>query len=185
MADEGFFERVYDMVRRIPAGRVTTYGTVAAMLGTPGRARYVGFAMHASPGMKAGVPCHRVVFADGSLVPGFAFGGEGAQRRMLEDEGVAFLPNGHVDMAACFWGGEVPGAEAADPDDETAEASSPPACTCSPRCSTTSATSRTCAAGVESVLGTLEAGRWRRDVGPTSRCSTATSCPPTWRTIPR
>lgn len=100
---DGFFESVYDVVRQVPRGCVVTYGQVAALLGMPRRARYVGFAMHASPGMAGGVPCHRVVFADGRLAAGFAFGGEGEQRRMLEDEGVTFLPNGKVDLARCRW----------------------------------------------------------------------------------
>lgn len=101
--DEGFFERAYNVVRQIPRGRVATYGQIAAMMGEPRKARYVGFAMHASPGVAGGVPCHRVVFADGSLAPGFAFGGPGAQRAMLEDEGVAFTPSGRVDMQRCRW----------------------------------------------------------------------------------
>lgn len=103
VAEDGFFEQCYEVVRQVPAGRVTTYGQVAALLGNPRRARFVGFAMHASPGMAAGVPCHRVVFKDGSLARGFAFGGEGVQRRMLEEEGVAFLPDGRVDMDRHLW----------------------------------------------------------------------------------
>ena len=51
-------------------------------------------------------PCHRVVFRDGSLAPGFAFGGPGAQRALLEAEGVTFLPDGRVDMARHQWTGE-------------------------------------------------------------------------------
>ena len=101
--DEGFFERAYNVARQIPCGRVATYGQIAAMMGEPRKARYVGFAMHASPGVAGGVPCHRVVFADGSLAPGFAFGGPGAQRAMLEDAGVAFTPSGRVDMRRCRW----------------------------------------------------------------------------------
>jgi methylated-DNA-protein-cysteine methyltransferase-like protein len=101
--DEGFFERAYDVVRQIPRGRVATYGQIAAMMGEPRKARYVGFAMHASPGVAGGVPCHRVVFADGSLAPGFAFGGPGAQRAMLKEEGVTFMPSGRVDMRRCRW----------------------------------------------------------------------------------
>lgn len=101
--DEGFFERAYDVVRQVPRGRVATYGQIAAMMGEPRKARYVGFAMHASPGVAGGVPCHRVVFADGSLAPGFAFGGPGAQRAMLEDEGVAFTPSGRVNMRRFRW----------------------------------------------------------------------------------
>lgn len=103
MEKDGFFSRVYELVRQIPEGRVASYGQIARMLGEPRRARFVGFAMHASPGMAAGVPCHRVVFKDGSLAPGFAFGGPDEQRRMLEEEGVGFLPNGRVDMPHYAW----------------------------------------------------------------------------------
>lgn len=100
---DSFFERTYDMVRQIPEGRVASYGDIARLLGEPRRARFVGFAMHASPGMAGGVPCHRVVFQDGRLAPGFAFGGPGEQRRMLEEEGVAFADADRVDMDACRW----------------------------------------------------------------------------------
>lgn len=98
-----FFERAYDVVRQVPAGRVATYGQVARLMGAPRCARQVGYAMHGSPGAAGGVPCHRVVFADGSLAPGFAFGGPGEQRRMLEGEGVGFLPDGRVDLARFSW----------------------------------------------------------------------------------
>ncbi|RRF90946.1 MAG: methylated-DNA--[protein]-cysteine S-methyltransferase [Coriobacteriaceae bacterium] len=101
--EDGFFLRAYDVVRQVPAGRVATYGQVAAAMGEPRKARYVGFALHSSPGVAGGVPCHRIVFADGSLAPGFAFGGPGEQRRMLEAEGVGFLPNGKVDMRRYKW----------------------------------------------------------------------------------
>lgn len=101
--DEGFFQRAYDIVRQIPQGRVATYGQIASMMGEPRKARFVGFAMHSSPGMAGGVPCHRVVFKDGSLAPGFAFGGPNEQRRMLDAEGIEFLPNGKVDMRRFQW----------------------------------------------------------------------------------
>lgn len=100
---DSFFERTYEMVRQIPKGRVASYGQIARMLGEPRKARFVGFAMHSSPGMAGGVPCHRVVFKDGSLAPGFAFGGPDVQRLLLEDEGIRFLPDGRVDMASCAW----------------------------------------------------------------------------------
>lgn len=100
---DSFFESVYEVVRQIPEGRVASYGQVARMVGTPRKARFVGFAMHASPGMPGGVPCHRVVFKDGSLCSGFAFGGPDEQRRMLEAEGVAFLADGRVDMETSAW----------------------------------------------------------------------------------
>ena len=102
MDREGFFERVYTMVEQIPRGMVATYGQIARLIGEPRRARYVGFALHANP--RPGiVPCHRVVFADGSLCEGFAFGGIDVQRGLLEEEGVRFTPTGQVDLAACRW----------------------------------------------------------------------------------
>lgn len=99
---EGFFERVYGMVEQVPRGTVATYGQIAKLLGEPRRARYVGYALHVNP-RPGEVPCHRIVFADGRLAEGFAFGGPGAQRAMLEAEGVAFLSDGRVDLAACRW----------------------------------------------------------------------------------
>lgn len=97
-----FNESVYDVVRQIPCGRVTTYGRIARMIGRPRNARFVGFALHINP--EPGIiPCHRVVFKDGSLAPGFAFGGEDEQRRLLEAEGILFLPDGRVDMNRCAW----------------------------------------------------------------------------------
>lgn len=103
MSDDGFFSRVYEIVRQIPEGRVASYGQVARLVGEPRKARFVGFAMHGSPGMAGGVPCHRVVFKDGSLAPGFAFGGPEVQRNMLEEEGIGFLADGRVDMEAFQW----------------------------------------------------------------------------------
>lgn len=65
-------------------------------------ARHVGYALHANP-RPGEIPCHRIVFADGRLAKGFAFGGPEAQRALLENEGVTFLANGRVDLAACRW----------------------------------------------------------------------------------
>lgn len=103
MPSESFFQRVYELVRQVPKGRVASYGQIAAMVDQPRKARFVGFAMHQSPGMAGGVPCHRIVFKDGSLTSGFAFGGADVQRQMLKDEGVTFLPDGRVDMGRCRW----------------------------------------------------------------------------------
>ena len=95
-----FSKRVYDVVKGIPRGSVMSYGRVAALAGNPHAARGVGFCLHHNP--EPGViPCHRVVFADGRLASAFAFGGEGVQRALLEEEGVEFLPDGRVDMARC------------------------------------------------------------------------------------
>ncbi|WP_236034330.1 MGMT family protein [Bifidobacterium saguinibicoloris] len=112
VVDKPFNARVYEVLRRIPRGKVATYGQVAALAGAPRNARFVGFALHANP--EPGViPCHRVVFRDGSLAPGFAFGGPDAQRALLEEEGVVFVPPSdgeaagadgwRVDLARCRW----------------------------------------------------------------------------------
>ena len=91
------FERIYEVVRSIPRGKVMTYGQVAVLAGNPRWARVVGYALHKNP--EPGViPCHRVVNREGRVAPGFAFGGEDAQRKLLEGEGVSFLENGLVDM---------------------------------------------------------------------------------------
>lgn len=101
---ENFYEAVYRQTCRIPEGRVATYGQIALLAGRPRASRIVGGALHRNP--RPGViPCHRVVFRDGSLCPGFAFGGEDAQRRLLLGEGVAFLPDGRVDLSQCGWDG--------------------------------------------------------------------------------
>jgi methylated-DNA-protein-cysteine methyltransferase-like protein len=99
------FEIIYEVVMKIPAGRVATYGQVAAMAGNPRWSQVVGFALHVNP--RPGViPCHRVVNRFGETSKAFAFGGEDVQRQMLEDEGVVFLPDGRVDMEKCAWRGE-------------------------------------------------------------------------------
>lgn len=102
MERAGFFDRVYEMVKQIPEGMVATYGQIAALVGEPRKARYVGYALHSNP-YPGIVPCHRVVFADGRICEGFAFGGAEVQRQLLEDEGVPFRDDTHVDLAACRW----------------------------------------------------------------------------------
>ncbi len=97
-----FPEQVYEIVRRVPKGMVTTYGDVARLLGNPRASRQVGWALHRNPYPRI-VPCHRVVFLDGSLAKGFAFGGEEVQRALLEGEGVTFKEDGKVDMQAHRW----------------------------------------------------------------------------------
>ncbi len=92
-----FYERVYAAVRRIPVGRVATYGQVAAVCGSPRAARAVGWALHVNPAPGV-IPCHRVVNRDGKMAPGFAFGGPAIQQRLLADEGVSFDPRGQVDL---------------------------------------------------------------------------------------
>lgn len=98
----GFFEAVYEAVEQVPCGMVATYGQIARLVGQPRRARYVGYALHVNP-RPGEIPCHRIVFSDGRLADGFAFGGPDEQRRLLEAEGVLFLADGRVDLDACRW----------------------------------------------------------------------------------
>ena len=95
--DEGFFARVYALVRRVPKGRVVTYGQVAVMLGVPRGARAVGWALRALPEeMAARIPWHRVVGTGGRISPRRGPGPE-IQRHRLRAERVAFR-GGCVDM---------------------------------------------------------------------------------------
>lgn len=103
-----FSNKVFAVVRRIPCGKVASYGQVARLAGAPRSARYVGYVLHANPDPGAAadsIPCHRVVFKDGGLCRGYAFGGPAVQRRMLEEEGVSFIDDDHIDMHACVWDG--------------------------------------------------------------------------------
>ena len=95
-----FFARVYDVVRRIPAGRCISYGQIAWMLGAPRAARQVGWAMRRCPD---DLPWQRVVRSDGSIAGG---GYADIRRALLEAEGVPFLPDGRVDLRAGQWRAE-------------------------------------------------------------------------------
>lgn len=97
----GFFESVYEIVKQIPYGRVTNYGTIARLLGKPHLSRVVGYALHSNPDNRI-IPCHRVVMKDGSLTPGFVFGGIDAHKKLLEAEGVQVIDN-KVDMDKYGW----------------------------------------------------------------------------------
>ena len=89
-------KRIYEAVKKIPKGKVATYGQVAEMAGDRKMARAVGNALHKNPDPE-GIPCYRVVNAKGELAGEFAFGGEGAQRKLLEADGIAVV-NGRVDL---------------------------------------------------------------------------------------
>lgn len=97
MIQAEFFNQVYKIVSRIPKGKVMTYGQIAIWLGTPNYSRRVGQAMYNTP-EHLKIPAHRVVNSKGELAPPYAFGGEGIQRRQLEEEGVVFKQNGCIDL---------------------------------------------------------------------------------------
>lgn len=101
--------RIHEVVRRIPAGRVLTYGDVAALADLPGQARLVGYALNALPERSA-VPWHRVINHRGGISTGRAWpGGELVQRRLLEAEGVEFDARGRTSLSRYRW---VPAADA-------------------------------------------------------------------------
>lgn len=90
------FSAFYEIVRRIPAGKVATYGQVARLAGMPRCARTVGYAMAAC--QDPSIPCHRVVDRLGGTKAAFDTYAPGTQRAMLEAEGVLFRPDGTVDL---------------------------------------------------------------------------------------
>jgi methylated-DNA-protein-cysteine methyltransferase-like protein len=96
------WERVYAVVRRIPRGRVATYGHVAQLAGMPGRARQVGYALHALDAT-SDVPWQRVINARGEVSARGEPAAARVQRALLECEGVVFGPAGRVDLAAHGW----------------------------------------------------------------------------------
>ena len=96
------FEKIYEVVKMIPRGRVASYGQVAAYAGNPRWSRVVGYALHVNPDPDA-IPCYRVVTKDGDLSEAFAFGGENVQRELLLRDGVEFTQDGRVDMAKYRW----------------------------------------------------------------------------------
>jgi methylated-DNA-protein-cysteine methyltransferase-like protein len=89
------YEKVYELVRMIPKGRVTTYGAIAKKLHMSPRT--VGYILHLNPD-GAKIPCHRVVNFKGRIAPGYAFGGKGEQKRRLKHEGVSFIDEQHLDL---------------------------------------------------------------------------------------
>jgi len=98
-----FFTSVYEVVRLIPPGRVTTYGAIARFLGSGKSARMVGWAMNASFGVLPLVPAQRVVNASGLLTGKFHFGPGDEMKNLLEAEGVKILDDAVVDFQKLFW----------------------------------------------------------------------------------
>ena len=95
------FEMVYDIVKRIPKGKVATYGQIASLAGNKRWARMVGFALHSNPDPST-IPCHRVVNRYGEVASAFVFGGANQQIKLLESEGVE-VHDGTVDLEKYQW----------------------------------------------------------------------------------
>ena len=94
---QSFFEKVYEILKQIPVGKVVTYGQIAYAIGAPRCARQVGYALHVNPQPYV-IPCHRVVNRFGRLAPAFAFGGKEVQATLLLQEGVMVDENDRVDL---------------------------------------------------------------------------------------
>ena len=101
--DTAFFERVYQLVLLIPRGRVSTYGAIAAYLGSPGAARMVGWAMNKSHTHPEFIPAHRVVNRVGLLTGKHHFQGKNLMQELLENEGAIVVDNRIVNFAELFW----------------------------------------------------------------------------------
>ncbi|QHS55137.1 MGMT family protein [Mucilaginibacter sp. 14171R-50] len=102
MPDYNFFDNVYDVVRQIPRGRVTSYGAIAAYLGSKQSSRIVGYAMMACGTASPPVPAHRVLNKQGLLTGKFHFGGN-TMEQMLQSEGVEVVDNQVQNFKALFW----------------------------------------------------------------------------------
>lgn len=98
------FEKIYAQVKRIPKGRVATYGQIALYAGNPRWARVVGYALHANPDPD-GIPCFRVVNREGRVSRAFAFGGENMQIMLLRADGVEVSDDGYVELDKYLWDG--------------------------------------------------------------------------------
>jgi len=100
--DDSFFKRVHAVARLIPHGRVTSYGAIAAYLGTAGSARMVGWAMNQSH-TAGDIPAHRVVNRKGVLTGKHHFGGIDTMRILLENEGIRVEENTIINFQQHFW----------------------------------------------------------------------------------
>ena len=102
MKEPSVFDRIYQIVKLIPKGKVASYGQIAALAGNPKWSRVVGYALHVNPDSE-GIPCYRVVTKDGKPSDAFAFGGFQEQVYLLKKDGIEFDENGNVDMKRFQW----------------------------------------------------------------------------------
>ncbi|MCX6287198.1 MAG: MGMT family protein [Bacteroidetes bacterium] len=100
---ESFFDDVYEVVAKIPYGRVTSYGAIAEYLGLRGSARMVGWAMNASHTSNQNVPAHRVLNRNGLLTGKHHFGGPKVMQQLLQSEGIKVKDDKVVKFEKLFW----------------------------------------------------------------------------------
>ena len=103
MSEQGFFERVYEVARQIPEGRVTSYGAIALYLGTARSARMVGWAMNNCHTHIEYVPAHRVVNRIGLLTGKLHFGNSSTMKQLLENEGAQISNDRITNFKEMFW----------------------------------------------------------------------------------
>lgn len=103
MERASFYDQVYQVVRLIPPGRATSYGAIAAYLGTKGSSRMVGYAMNGAHSLDPPVPAHRVVNRSGLLTGKFHFNPPELMQQLLEMEGIAVFDNQISDFKTVFW----------------------------------------------------------------------------------
>ena len=103
---DDFFEKVYNVVKLIPLGKVTSYGAIARYLGTARSARMVGYALNKSFSGEEIIPAHRVVNSAGILTGKHYFGGEKVMQELLESEGIKIENDKVVDFKKHFWNPE-------------------------------------------------------------------------------
>lgn len=94
------FEQVYNLVKKIPKGKVATYGEIAKKCGIK-NIQVVGYALHSNKTPET-IPCHRIIKKGGLLAGGYAFGGWQIQKEKLEQEGIVFIQN-KIDMSIFGW----------------------------------------------------------------------------------
>ena len=99
---ESSFDRIYEIVRRIPRGKVATYGQIARLAGNKRWSRVVGYALHVNLDPD-GIPCYRVVNREGRVSEAFAFGGRNQQIDLLRADGIAVSDDGIVDLSHYQW----------------------------------------------------------------------------------
>ena len=102
MPEEGFFQKVYEVTKQVPFGRVTSYGSIAKFLGTPRSARMVGWALNASH-LDDSIPAHRVVNRLGLLSGKHHFEGSNLMQQLLENENIQVENNHVVSFKDVFW----------------------------------------------------------------------------------
>jgi methylated-DNA-protein-cysteine methyltransferase-like protein len=103
MGEKGFFDRIYEIVRQIPPGKITTYGAIARKAGSPQSSRMVGWALNKSFSEHEFVPAHRVVNRNGILSGKKYFPGQNTMAELLQNEGIEVKDDQIVNFKAHFW----------------------------------------------------------------------------------